>query len=439
MLKPIKLILITSFALPICAQKNVMNQKHKGSASIVRKYSDSLATIVRKYDNWKYQGADTLSNPYYFRLFFQPTYYSDPIKRKMEANWAESDSVNWKPAKLYSETSKEDEQLVYMDDALISLYTENPEFVRISEKEFMKKEGVKANFEKKIEHEVTFSDKVEPSDVVLFPEGLNIVVHKPNFWTFSGNFSLQFTQNYLSDNWYKGGESTNSLLTACTLRAIYNNKQKVKFENTLEMKLGFQSSRNDNTHDYKTYSDQIRLTNKLGLQATKHWYYTLLLQSWTQFYPGYRSNDEWVYSDFMSPFESVFSIGMDYQLSIKRFSVSANVAPLAYDFKYVDRRKLTSAYNVHSQSKTRGVFGSNITVNYNWQIMNNVSWGGRIYYFSDYKLSKIEWENTFNLKINKYLTSQLFLYPRFDDSGTKGDDGYLQFKEWLSLGLSLSF
>ena len=35
----------------------------------------------------------------------------------------------------------------------------------------------------------------------------DLYVLKPNFWTQTGNGYLQFSQNYISKNWYKGGNS----------------------------------------------------------------------------------------------------------------------------------------------------------------------------------------------------------------------------------------
>ena len=57
----------------------------------------------------------------------------------------------------------------------------------------------------------------------------------------------------------------------------------------------------------------------------------------------------------------------------------------------------------------------------------------------------IEWENTFELRVSKYISANLFLYPRFDDSndkyraGENHDGTFLMFKEWLSLGLNYDF
>lgn len=162
-----------------------------------------------------------------------------------------------------------------------------------------------------------------------FANDWKVTIRKPNFWKFKANPKLQLMQNHISDNWYKGGESNYSWLVQLNLEATYNNKQKVVFTNTLESKLGFLSTQNDEKHKFRTNADMIRMTNKLGLRATKHWYYTFMLQSWTQFYRGYRSNDTKVYSDFMSPFENLFSIGMDYKFNCKNFDMSAAISPIA--------------------------------------------------------------------------------------------------------------
>ncbi|MBO7294932.1 MAG: DUF3078 domain-containing protein, partial [Bacteroidaceae bacterium] len=237
----------------------------------------------------------------------------------------------------------------------------------------------------------------------------------------------------------KGGDNNNSMLATCNLEANYDNKQGVIWTNLLEMKIGFQNSKGDDLHEFKTNTDLIRLTNKVGIQATKRWYYTATLQSWTQFYKGYRANDPKVYSDFMSPFESLLSLGMDYRYSNNKFNFNVSLSPFAGKFKYCDRRNLVNNYGLKDKH-SRLEFGSNITTTFKWSITKDIEWNGRIYYFTDYDKSQIEWENTINLRINKYLKTKLFLYPRFDDSVNKPDgESYFQFHETLTLGVDISF
>jgi hypothetical protein len=109
--------------------------------------------------------------------------------------------------------------------------------------------------------------------------------------------------------------------------------------------------------------------------------------------------------------------------------------------RYVDRLSLSTKHGVQEGHHAYHNFGPSITVNTYWQIAKNVSWRSRMYWISNLKYTNIEWENTFNFTINKYLSATFFVYPKFDDSSTsyKGDNGYIMMQEWLSLGLNYNW
>lgn len=412
------------------------------NATLLRQTA-ALDSLIARYRNWQYEGTDTLSNPYYASLFGSPTLYGSALNRQFAQTGGQGERRTMLPssARVYDITTLSDRYL-------LNAYAAYPWFVQHEEAE----QGT-LDMERQIREsakpEKTLTERfAEKEEATATPpplpldDDLGIVVRKPNFWTFKANLSFQFTQNYVSDNWYKGGESNVAFLASTILEANYNNQQKLTFDNKLEMKLGFQTSHNDDEHKFKTNSDLIRLTNKLGLKAVKHWSYTAMLQSWTQFYRGYKSNDPKIYSDFMSPFESLLSIGMDYQMTTKnsKFKINATLSPLALKLKYVDRPSLITTFGLSEGHKSKWDWGSNVTINYTWNMIKNVSWSGRIYWFTDYSKTQIEWENTFNLTINKYLSAKLFLYPRFDDSVTRDEgESYFQFNELLSLGLNVNF
>lgn len=407
---------------------------------LVDLYGGKLDSLCARFERWHYQGADSLSNPFYATLFGGATLYESVLSRYIQARGSRP-SVYRKGSGLRSSARIYD--MVSEGDAALSrAYVAEP---RLSWR--MAEEGTKdmtENYKKLETTEVLLMDHFggdEPEldeDALVEDSDLEVVVRKPNFWTFKTNISLQISQAHYSENWYTGAESYSSMLATSTLEANYDNQQKLIFSNKLEMKLGFQTNKSDSEHKFKTSTDLVRLTNKLGIQASKHWYYTLMLQSWSQFCPNYASNSNWVNSDFMSPFESLLSVGMDYQLSKSKFTLSATLSPLALDFLYVDRLALSTTYGLKEGKHCKWDLGSNVTVNYTWTLMKNVSWSGRIYWFTDYGNTKMEWENTFNLTINKYLSTKLYLYPRFDDSLSREEgESYFQFHELLSVGLSV--
>lgn len=400
-------------------------------SDVATAYVDSLQQTAQRVID--VQGIDVEElDPYYFQLLTTPTLYNVPLRQAFRL--AETE-VNTKYA------SEATQRQILINKALLQAYTEHPQFITSSEANFSEQRVVVPDNSVKPQPTATIAELAAPKTAEETPfYDPALVIVKPNFWKFKGNYSLQFMQNHVSENWYKGGESNYSLHTGVKLNLTYNNKQKVVFENTLEMKIGFRSSESDTINKFKTTDDLIRLTNKLGLRATNHWYYTVMLQSWTQFYHGYKSNQRRVYSDFMSPFQTVFSIGMNYKLEKKKFKLSVDISPLALNYTSVSRRYLAESFGIKAGHTNKTTFGSALTANMQCTLVPNVTWHSRLYGFTNYHYAQVEWENTFNFTINKFLSSKLFLYPRFDDSRKrKQNESYLQFNEWLSVGLNLSF
>ena len=255
------------------------------------------------------------------------------------------------------------------DKSLMFIYLNRPDLVRSNESR-LDVVGAPIPEGAPRKTEVDIVEEVAPKAIELEASPMKIYVAKPNFWTIRGDYYLQFLQNYVSDNWYKGGESNYSMLGSVTMQANYNNKQKVKWENKLEMRLGYQTSKGDTLHKYKTSEDLLRYTGKFGLQATKRWYYTLQLIGQTQFTKGLRSNDKFVYSDFMSPFKLNLSVGMDYSIDWcnHRLKGSTHIAPLALNWKYVGRSSLATRYGLEEGQHGLVDYGSEFTVDFTWQI-----------------------------------------------------------------------
>ncbi len=416
----------------IVPQKPLRRTSHQpldSTTLIGREYQAKLNTISQKIQMDSTVWQHVLEDPYFFPLFAAPALYNYPIRTEFALN--SKDSITT----IYSQVAQ----------TLLHIYVHHPELIQHDLTKLPSPS--KTEKEEKKEKPSTTSTALlppiaRPSTSTTFqsPGELEIAVHKPNFWKFVGNFSFQFMQYYVSDNWHKGGEKHNSFLAATNLEANYNNKEGFVFNNKLEMRLGFQSSNSDTRHRYKTNADMIRLTNKLGRQATKNWYYTMMLQSWTQFSPGHKPNDPKVYSDFLSPLEAVLSLGMDYKLNHRTFNLTTTLSPLAVNAKYVDRLSLATRYGLETGHHTKFNFGSSITINAKWQIMKDVQWISRLFAFTNYSRVQAEWENTFNFKVNRYLSAKLFLYPRFDDGVRRvKNQSYLQFNEFLSLGLDYTF
>ena len=398
-------------------------------AQVVKNYIDSLALLRQQLDSMQ-RGNQQLrqesGDGRYLRLFAPTTFYHSGAQKALSLAPKTGDDVT-----------------DAIDAALLSLYMRRPDLVKNDESHLQAVGGLRNDVNEEVIQQVELVEKVAPVPEVPAEEApVAVVVQKPNFWKFKFDGSLQFLQNFVSDNWHKGGESNYSAVASTVFELNYNDKERVLFDNKLEMKLGFQTSRSDTVHKFKPNNDLLRYTGKLGIQAHKKWYYTLQVLAYTQFSRGLKANDKKVYSDFMSPFDLNVGVGMEYKVEAlnKRLTGSLNFLPLDYNYRYVGRLALATSYGLKEGEHTLRDFGSQVTVDLEWKIADQLKWKTRLYGFTSYKRALVEWENLFTLQVSKYISANLFVYPRFDDSGKRDDDmGYFQFQEYSSLGIAYTF
>ena len=427
--KYIIILLMALLTTGASAQRTKRRAAAKSTAQVVKNYQDSLHVLRQRLDSVQRvnEALRTESDDgRYFRLFAPATFYHSGANKVLS---------------LTPETG--DDVTDAVDAALLSIYMRRPDLIRSYESQLQQAGTIRKDVNQQMTQQVELIELAAPvpeEPVVETP--VVVEIKKPNFWKFLFDGSLQFMQNYVSDNWYKGGESNYSAIGAMTLELNYNDKDRILFENKLETKLGFQTSRSDTVHKFKTNNDLIRLTSKFDLQAHKRWYYTLQLLAYTQFARGFKANDPFVYSDFMSPFKLNVGIGMEYKVEAlnKRLTGSLNFLPFSFNYTYVGRSALTERNGISGNHHSTEDFASQFTGELKWQISDIVLWKTRLYANTSYHRTLVEWENQFELKVSKYISANLFLYPRFDDSNARDDDmGYFQFQEYSSLGLSYKF
>ena len=408
---------------------SVMDAKSQNIPStndVVRQYQDSLQALRSRLDSLEQVSREArLDNFMRFRLFTPATFYHSVAIGKLLLADTPSDDVNRA-----------------VDESLLNIYLNNPRLVKMGENRLRESRELQ-DVSEPLRNEERLIEEVAPvPDDVVIAAPVDVIVTKPNFWTFKGAYSLQMSQFFVSGNWYKGGESNYSALGTVTMEANYNNKQKVKWENKLEMKLGLQTSESDTINKFKSMEDLLRLTSSFELRAHKNWYYTLQLLAYTQFYPGYKSNDPVVYSDFMSPFNLTLSLGMTYNVEAlnKKLKGSVQLSPLAYSMRFAARRNVASLHGIGENHHAMDEIGCQLLADLTWTFSDNVNWKTRLYGFSSYHRALVEWENTLNIQLSRLFSTSLFVYPRFDDSVARDEHyHYFQLKEYFSLGLNYSF
>lgn len=433
-LKTTALLFMLALAVNLHGQNSHRFTRHSTDtvSRLVKSYTDSLDRYKIQIDSLQRVNASLnrmvdVTNGKYSKLFLPMTFYHNISRNQFRLSEDPVTNSTFNAA---------------LERALLNVYLKRPDLVTNTQTRLDAQGQVSTSQETTINTKTDIVEKVAPAPAEAEIIPIDLMITKPNFWKFGGDGYLQFLQNYVSGNWYKGGESNYSMLGSVTLTANYNNKQKVKWDNKLELKLGFQTSKSDTLHNLKTHTDDIRYTGSLGLQATKNWYYSLQLIANTQFMRGYRNNDTRVYSDFLSPLNVELSLGMRYNVNwLKgKLTGSVNIAPLAYHYRYVGRDDLVKSFGIEEGKHYVDDYGSSLNIDLNWKFTDAVSWKTRLYGYTSYKRAELEWENTFSFRFTKYLSTNLYVYPRFDDSRKRDDHhGYFMYKEFLSIGLTYSF
>lgn len=434
---------VLSFS-PSLAQK--INSRY--FSGVVRNYTDSLRALKSAcmQPQQLKDSLDVTISPYLFPIIGPATYQSGATHRMFSFFQQDDATVSFSSRGM----KERDNFLLLTDRTLIMLYQTTPSAFAYHDGQYEREKLVDDNLaihQDDIQLNEVISQAQEVTDVsdVTGDVEVNLQVKKPNFWTRNGNFSLQFAQNYVSENWYKGGNNNETLLMGITMEANYNDQKKMQWDNKLDLKLGFVTTTADSCHHFLTNNDKIYLGSKLGVKAAKSWYYTVSAEANTQFMPSYRTNDKKRYGMFLAPLDVYASVGMDFKPSLKNGNtLSAALLPISYKMRYVrtDDEHVHAFLNMKDKNVQKDI-GSKIEVNTLFTLAKNFTWKTRFYGFTSYKYTEAELENTINYQFSRYISSQLYTIWRFDDNRSRDfyDDnlGYFQFKEFVTLGLSYAF
>ena len=276
------------------------------------------------------------------------------------------------------------------------------------------------------------------------PVMLNDIKHINWLHKFDGG--LQFSQAYLSPNWYQGGNNNLTLLVNLSwdvnLNEVYH--PNLLFTNSFSYKLGLYSTPQDTYHKYGISQDLFQWNMKAGVRASSKWFYSFTAQFKTQFINNYGENSQQRKAAFMSPGELNLGLGMTYAIQNKKgnFKMNTSIAPISYNLKTcIDRFVDPTQFSIPAGKRFYNQIGSNAELAAEWNVTSNIKWKSRIFIFTDYQTFQADWEHTINFSINRFLSTQVYLNMRYDTSSTNTNNGwrYWMIKEILSFGFQYAF
>ena len=405
------------------------------NSQVYRFFNKGIDAIVKEANEIDSDYEEEKSNHVYSRMFSIPVLYDAVINKACAGGEAEDESDS-------ELLAMDEKRSAVIDRLLLDMYCTHPEKIVMTEEELLQEMSLAGvTTDKKPALEMANARVNIPENVA---GGMKTTVVKPNYWTTSGSIAMNFTQNYISDNWYQGGESNKTMICEFDFDVNYNDKDRISFRTHFDADLGFATTKADTLHSLKTNTDRLRIESNLGYKLIKNLDATVKVKLESQSMPSYYTNSHDFASNFMAPFDANFSVGLNYKPTIKKIRLEIFFAPLsAYNYRFVRYGKLTSRYGIRAGRHHKEDFGTQLMITVPRQkISQLVNWYSKAEFYSNYARTFFQWENKFDVSLNRYLTASLNLYARFDDSAPRLKDkefGYWQLKEFMTLGVTYSW
>lgn len=272
---------------------------------------------------------------------------------------------------------------------------------------------------------------------------------KPNKspWEYGGDVQIQFSQNYYSNNWYTGGESSMAAYFFFKGKVNYTS-DKIQWDNQLDAKFSFNTAASDTLRTFRTNDDLVKLTSKLGIRAFKSqmWFYSADFELSTPLFNTYIKNSYERVTGPFSPLRLSLSAGFDFKY---KKELSVQLLPISYKMLHVAdtthrngvSESIADKQGIPAGQKTKHDLGSKIKVKWEHSFMREIKLETTFSFYTNYKGIEADWEIIGNFIINRFLSARVSLNPRYDSTITlpDGKDPRLQFKELVSVGFRYKF
>ena len=259
-------------------------------------------------------------------------------------------------------------------------------------------------------------------------------------WYKQATGLVQFSQGYVSGNWYQGGNSSFAMYANVKGIIKYDAKKWVTWENTGEWQEGFSTALGDSLRKINMTDDVFKIYSKLNVRIkAEKLYGSFSIDFQTPFFNTWKENTNTLKTGTFTPIRFNWALGVDYK-PIKNMSMV--FAPLAYKLVYakdtinVDR----SVYGI-SSGNMLSTFGSSVRFEWKWRPLREIYLETVFSAYTNYKMFEVDWEITCDFIINRYMSARVMLHPRYDSSAIVEGDTHakMQFKELISIGFAHKF
>ena len=258
-----------------------------------------------------------------------------------------------------------------------------------------------------------------------------------NPWRKEANIQLQFSQSYISPNWYQGGTKLNIMLLGIAKGTINYRKNRISWENLAEWRAGVVNAPNDTLRTFNVNDDQFRFYTKFGYSLVKTLYLSTSAEVKMPFFNTWNANQSVMKTTFMTPTRFNMGLGLDYQ-PVSGLSIA--LSPATYQMLYalrIDDKVNEESFGLKKDTHIMHDGGSSLRVKWKWVPVREVVLETELYAFTNYgKHHEVNLTVDCTFIINRFLTTRVSLHPRYN---TMEDKKKIQFKELVSIGFAHKF
>ncbi|MBT8297407.1 MAG: DUF3078 domain-containing protein [Maribacter sp.] len=287
----------------------------------------------------------------------------------------------------------------------------------------------------------------------------------PSFWTKINRLDINLSEVAFV-NWNAGGNNSVSALGNMRFERNYKFRY-IQWDNFLQMKYGVNAQEEQKLR--KT-DDEVRISSTFGYRTDtiSNWYYSVKANFRTQFSNGYKYPDrDTPISRFMAPGYFFLGAGTSYISKNQKFNLY--ISPLTQKATFVldqdlanngafgvKKAVLDANGNIIKQGENSLIeLGFLITNIWETRLGKNINMRNDLSLYTDYLSSfgnvDVDWELNINLKVNKYISTNIGTHVIYDDdvlfdrqvdeNGNVTDPGVprIQFKQILGIGITYDF
>lgn len=273
-----------------------------------------------------------------------------------------------------------------------------------------------------------------------FYERTKALRNRHNPWYKELNTLLQFTQNYVSPNWYEGGNSALAMYARAKGYIKYDAKKRLTWETTGEWNAGFTTVKGDTLRKVSVSEDLFRIYSKLGVKIVPKLYGSMSLEFRTPLMPTYKPNTKTLKTGPFTPIRLNIAMGLDYK---PINDISIVFSPAAYKLVYARDTENSpyTTYGIEEGEDKVSEFGSSVRVEWKWKPLREIALQSEFYFYTNYKGIEIDLQVNCDFIVNRFITARVSLHPRYDYAAiAEGDEkAKMQFKELISIGFAHKF